>query len=214
MRSIMTSLVALLTACTAPSGHGDLHQGAIRPPAARPGVGLHVSGQSRTEVHAPRSPHTRVLPPTEESGVWAGDEPTAANTTADGPSVKVDLLEWPVQIPAPVLPELVVIHANKCVDMAEALGGALPAGMDYTTLDPAARRCFAAEIMGACIRFRLGRVASGGETRQRPNKEANMQALSMPAKWAEAVKRACRPQRHKYQNMFDFIAKQWEGGGE
>ena len=62
----------------------------VRPPAV-PGTGLPTHGQPGQvrPQPLPRSPHTRVLPPTREPGLWAGDAPRAsqepeANPTPEG----------------------------------------------------------------------------------------------------------------------------------
>ncbi len=63
----------------------------VRPPAV-PGTGLPTPGQPGQvrPQPLPRSPHRRVLPPTREPGLWAGDAPRAsqepeANPAPEGP---------------------------------------------------------------------------------------------------------------------------------
>jgi hypothetical protein len=63
----------------------------VRPPAV-PGTGLPTPGQPGQvrPQPLPRSPHKRVLPPTREPGLWAGDAPRAsqepeANPAPEGP---------------------------------------------------------------------------------------------------------------------------------
>ena len=67
----------LLAACSGPS---EYHQGApvARPPAPplRPGLGAPVVGQPGAAARPlPRSPNTRLLPPSSEPGLWSADRP-------------------------------------------------------------------------------------------------------------------------------------------
>ena len=59
----------------------------VRPPTV-PGTGLPTRGQpgQARPQPLPRSPHTRVLPPTRESGLWAGDAPRAAQEPEANPT--------------------------------------------------------------------------------------------------------------------------------
>ena len=59
----------------------------VRPPAV-PGTGLPTPGQPGQvrPQPLPQSPHTRVLPPTREPGLWAGDAPGAAQQPEAAPT--------------------------------------------------------------------------------------------------------------------------------
>lgn len=59
----------------------------VRPPAV-PGTGLPTRGQPGQvrPQSLPRSPHKRVLPPTREPGLWAGDAPHASQKPEADPS--------------------------------------------------------------------------------------------------------------------------------
>ncbi len=59
----------------------------VRPPAV-PGTGLPTHGQPGQvrPQPLPRSPHTRVLPPTPEPGLWAGDTPRASQELEADPT--------------------------------------------------------------------------------------------------------------------------------
>lgn len=71
-------LLLILVAGCASSGQ-ELQRGSAvtpRPPPLRPGHGAPVSGQPGQQIQAlPRSPHRRILPPSREPGIWAGDAP-------------------------------------------------------------------------------------------------------------------------------------------
>ena len=81
-------LLLLASNCAVPK-HSNYSQAA--PEAAFPvpaltpiGTGAPVVGQpgpQQPELY-PRSPHERVLPPTREPGLWAGDEPRVPTTDA------------------------------------------------------------------------------------------------------------------------------------
>jgi hypothetical protein len=75
-------LSASAMGCAAGSHGTEYRQAAFTPPPPaplRPGVGAPVLGQpGQPQAVMPRSPHRRVLPPTREPGVWAGDQPRAA----------------------------------------------------------------------------------------------------------------------------------------
>ncbi|HVG61089.1 MAG TPA: DUF6310 domain-containing protein [Hyalangium sp.] len=59
----------------------------VRPPAV-PGTGLPTPGQPGQvrPQPLPRSPHKRVLPPTREPGLWAGDAPRASQEPEVNPA--------------------------------------------------------------------------------------------------------------------------------
>ena len=59
----------------------------VRPPAV-PGTGLPTHGQPGQvrPQPLPRSPHKRVLPPTREPGLWAGDAPRASQEPEANPT--------------------------------------------------------------------------------------------------------------------------------
>jgi hypothetical protein len=62
----------------------------VRPPAV-PGTGLPTRGQPGQvrPQPLPRSPHKRVLPPTREPGLWAGDAPRASQEPEADPTPEV-----------------------------------------------------------------------------------------------------------------------------
>lgn len=87
------------------------------------GVGAPALGQPGQQV-APtaRSPNTRVLPPTDEPGVWAADEPSAVRKAPAMPQPDTDELLLPR--PSPGSPELTscrqrVLRASKATGLEE-----------------------------------------------------------------------------------------------
>ncbi len=87
------------------------------------GAGAPALGQPGQQV-APiaRSPNTRVLPPTNEPGVWAADEPSAVKKAPDKPRPDTDELLLP--LPSPGAPTLAscrqrVLRASKAVGKEE-----------------------------------------------------------------------------------------------
>jgi hypothetical protein len=73
-------LFLLIAGCASPGS--ELRRGTLAPPPpppVRPGHGAPQVGQPGLQPQEyPRSPHRRVLPPTREPGLWAGDEPQAS----------------------------------------------------------------------------------------------------------------------------------------
>jgi hypothetical protein len=112
MRSTLTlSAVLLLAACASSGGHGDLHQGAVRPPpppVRRSGVGAPVIGQPGVQVDMPRSPHTRALPQTpetrQEDTIWAATPPDArpAVYPRGTPRPYLQVMHVPIDLPATI----------------------------------------------------------------------------------------------------------------
>ena len=145
-------LVVAAAGCAAP-GH-ELHRGTnVAPPPAphRPGVGATVVGQPGSHSEAlPRSHHQRVLPPSTEPGLWAGDEPRASRKREPGPP----------QLFGVPLPRVEVdgdAHeqegpARACVAVwNQALPGT---GLEakVKALRPAERRCMVAWMNETCVR--------------------------------------------------------------
>ena len=81
---LLYGLLALLAACASsptPYERGTLTR--PPPPPTRPGVGAPIVGQPGSFTQPPpRSPNTRVLPPSNEPGLWSADTPKAALTPA------------------------------------------------------------------------------------------------------------------------------------
>jgi hypothetical protein len=79
-------LLLLVAGCATPGR--DLHRGAAvapRPPPVLPGHGAPVVGQpGQGAPEYPRSPHRRILPPSREPGLWAGDAPQASRSGPQG----------------------------------------------------------------------------------------------------------------------------------
>lgn len=92
---LLYGLVALLAACA--SSPTTYERGTLTsppPPPTRPGVGAPVVGQPGSFTQPPpRSPNTRVLPPSNEPGLWSADTPQAESTSApEGPPLSGDRL--------------------------------------------------------------------------------------------------------------------------
>jgi hypothetical protein len=92
---LLYGLLALLAACA--SSPTTYERGTLTrppPPPTRPGVGAPVVGQPGLVTQPPpRSPNTRVLPPSNEPGLWSADTPKAALTPApEGSPVGPDWL--------------------------------------------------------------------------------------------------------------------------
>jgi hypothetical protein len=83
---LLLLFLLLVSGCASP-GH-ELQRGsavAPPPPPVRPGHGAPVVGQPGQQAPAfPRSPHRRVLPPSREPGLWAGDAPQASRSGPQG----------------------------------------------------------------------------------------------------------------------------------
>jgi hypothetical protein len=77
-------LLLLVAGCASP-GHELQRGSAVAPPPVRPGYGAPVVGQPGQQAPAfPRSPHRRVLPPSREPGLWAGDALQASRSEPQG----------------------------------------------------------------------------------------------------------------------------------
>lgn len=128
-------------------------QGVPRPPAFNPVTDSpHTVGQpgyiGPTET-APRSPHKRVLPPTKEQGLWAGDAPKASIEPLAPAYVDGILLPYPGD--AVALADVHVIRM--CASMmphAMRRAGVYPIG---THLTSAQRECIAAAYLLDCATF-------------------------------------------------------------
>jgi hypothetical protein len=79
-------LFLLIAGCASPER--ELRRGTLAPPpppSVRPGHGAPQVGQPGLQPQEyPRSPHRRILPPTREPGLWAGDEPQASRSEPQG----------------------------------------------------------------------------------------------------------------------------------
>jgi hypothetical protein len=141
----------LIAGCASPGR--ELQRGsavAPPPPPVRPGHGAPVVGQpGQQSPELPRSPHHRVLPPSREPGLWAGDEPRAGRS---GPQAEPVLLG----VTLPGLPitdtEKDVGPARACVAMwNDALPGTRLAAK-VNALRPAEKQCMVALMFRDCAR--------------------------------------------------------------
>ncbi|MFY2559162.1 DUF6310 domain-containing protein [Corallococcus terminator] len=76
---VVVVAVVVAGCATSPEAPATYAWAPVRPPAV-PGTGLPTPGQPGQvrPKPLPRSPHRRVLPPTREPGLWAGDAPRAS----------------------------------------------------------------------------------------------------------------------------------------
>jgi hypothetical protein len=78
--ALLHAVALVIAGCaSAPDAPETYAWAPVRPPAV-PGTGLPTPGQPGQvrPQPLPRSPHKRVLPPTREPGLWAGDAPRAS----------------------------------------------------------------------------------------------------------------------------------------
>lgn len=164
MRSILIilSLMAVSSGCaTSEPGRETLHKGAYRPPApapTRPGVGLPVHDpQAKPLPPQPNPKPKRVLPPTREPGLWAGDEPQAAKKRLP-PVVSLEVvipyppeLYWGREIPFPTA---------RCALLMDAALFRSGKSEEVARLPPAARECLAARLHLKCMESEIGAVVA------------------------------------------------------
>lgn len=148
---LLLLLLLLGAGCAAP-GH-ELHRGTptAPPPAShRPGVGAPVVGQPGSHTEAlPRSPHQRVLPPSVEPGLWAGDEPRASSKREPGKpelfGVLLPMLESGSE----------EVEAGPAIACMALWNHALPGtglAEKVSALRPGERRCMVAHMFNSCVR--------------------------------------------------------------
>jgi len=149
---LLLLLLLLGAGCAAP-GH-ELHRGTpTAPPPAphRPGVGAPVVGQPGSHTEAlPRSPHQRVLPPSVEPGLWAGDEPRASRKHESG---KPEL--FGVLLPVLELGSTEKVEGGPAIACVALWKHALPGtglAEKVSALRPGDRRCMVAHMFNACVR--------------------------------------------------------------
>jgi hypothetical protein len=137
-------------ACASPVG-SEYHRGTTttRPPPApaRPGVGAPVVGQPGSFTQSPpRSPNTRVLPSSNEPGLWSADAPRASGATESGPVL------YGIEMPAPEdVGAVARFHAAMCArtmeDATQAAGKArLIAGLSRQQ-----KACLALQLQLLCL---------------------------------------------------------------
>lgn len=150
----MHRLLPLLFLACASTSPTEYERGTYRPapPAFNPTQDApHTTGQPghlRTPQEYPRSPHTRVLPPSREPGLWAGDSPRASNDVA----VKPSLLG--VTLPGIPLSRTQVDNGPALV-CAQTWGLAIPrSGLSdkVNALDAPTRQCMVAQMLQFCAR--------------------------------------------------------------
>lgn len=165
---LVVSVVALLalTGCSTPSGgHREYRQAARPAPApgplivqqppsypgttyTPPGTGLPMPGQPGQKPSVQRSPNTRVLPASNEPGLWAADgAPRAA--AHDGSS---DNRLFGVDYPLPAKPtEAEVTAAGQCTSELSSTLKTNPRTEGYIDgLPEDVRRCLAAMGVAQC----------------------------------------------------------------
>lgn len=144
--------LVLAAGCAGPGQ--ELHRGTnVAPPPAphRPGVGAPVVGQPGSHSEAlPRSPHQRLLPPSVEPGLWAGDQPRASRKQEPVPPELFGVL----------LPGLPVsedkVEAGFAYTCVGFWGRALPGtglAEKVKALSPQDKRCMVAQMNHACVRI-------------------------------------------------------------
>lgn len=155
---VQLALLLLLTAC-ASQAPSTLQRGTFIPPPpapVRPGVGAPVVGQPGqvNPQEVPRSPHKRVLPPTREPGLWAGD---SAPRTSSGPQREAYILEVPLPEPKEAPEGGSTSLAGKCAgEMNAAIS---PENMrKIWRLSLKERRCLVAHLYYYCTSVRYDRL--------------------------------------------------------
>jgi hypothetical protein len=151
MRYVLLCLLFLGCASGAPTTYS---KGTLRPPPApaRPGVGLPLPGHpARGPDVQPNPRPTRVLPPSREPGIWAGDEPKASG---DIPTVFV--LDVPLALPAFRDPELDIGVAHDCKDRLPRGFAADPELKGLVArLSQEERMCWVATVMQFCAHLKM-----------------------------------------------------------
>ncbi len=150
-------LLLLLLACSSgPEHRGDLARGVYAPPPPNPTFNPttdapHRTGQPghvNTPPVLPRSPHTRVLPPTSEPGLWAGDEPRASRKREPAPPELFGVL-----LPGLPLSEDKVEAglAYTCVGFWSHTLPGTGLAEKVKALSPQVKRCMVANMNAACV---------------------------------------------------------------
>jgi hypothetical protein len=129
----------------------------VRPPAV-PGTGLPTRGQpgqvGPEAEPLPRSPHKRLLPPTREPGLWAGDAPRASAEAEPTPALVGVLLPYPPEAHTVEEREPTMRCAQSLYDAARAVDMVAP----LRKLSERQRRCVVAQLYSACAGSLLAEV--------------------------------------------------------
>jgi hypothetical protein len=133
----------------------EYHRGTFTPPppaAVRPGVGAPVLGQPGMGPESlPRSPHHRVLPPTREPGLWAGDRPRAvAEEPPDWRTREPSVLGIAIPEKEGMGPDDIVI-LKRCAAATDSALTAVLAPAAISGLTPVERQCLAQIAHGNCV---------------------------------------------------------------
>jgi hypothetical protein len=143
-------LLALLAACA--SSPTTYERGTVTrppPPPTRPGVGAPVVGQPGSFTQPPpRSPNTRVLPPSNEPGLWSADRPRASS--ADETAAAPILYGIGLPVPEEAGPAA-RFHAAMCArSLADATQGAGKARL-VEGLSRQQKACLALQLQVLCL---------------------------------------------------------------
>ena len=109
-------------------------------------------GQPGARAAPPRSPHHRVLPPTMEPGLWAGDQPRGSGDYWK----TMDPVAWGVRLPfldEPMDPYQTTVHqqtVRRCAFIIGAVGLEQATHVDLKALSLAERQCFVARMFEHC----------------------------------------------------------------
>lgn len=147
-------LAAMLCAACASSPPSEYQRGSYRPvraPTFTPAEDApHTVGQPghlRQPQEYPRSPHKRLLPPTQEPGLWAGDGPRAARPTIDPNAPRF----FNVPLPLPDAPDAydkkVATHCGAAMSLAAKWASTAEW---YGRLDNKRQQCIAAALYSFC----------------------------------------------------------------
>jgi hypothetical protein len=182
------------------------------PPAPlRPGVGAPVLGQpGQSQAVMPRSPHRRVLPPTREPGVWAGDQPRAAGFE----DVKdVEPLILGVRLPyinEPPLNEEETWPVRWC---AAAANTTLEVRADPSTISAltmAERECLAAMFYAACAGAQRGATMLRTDI---PHARAHAEAMAARAAAFRDEKCNTDSRTPRVFNLVMLLVNNWKAVG-
>jgi len=137
----------LLMACAGPA---EYHRGTMpAPPPAplRPGVGAPVMGQPGSyREPLPRSPNSRVLPPSNEPGLWSADSPRASNSETAAPIL------YGIELPVPeeAGPEA-RFHAEMCARSIDDATRASGKARLVEGLSRQQKACLALQLQDVCL---------------------------------------------------------------
>jgi hypothetical protein len=107
----------------------------------------------------PRSPHGRILPPSNEPGLWAAEPPAASRSWTTGPPELFG-------VTLPFIPNAATAEDERPTRVCAQTMGALLAKAEpqaeLAALPPQARRCLAARLYLKCAEELLGLFPEGG----------------------------------------------------